>query len=147
MKRNGGHSIFEYIYRDAGNYKTHGRLLLAGHATPADEATVRASLDLDGVCFVAEQVGLTPLQPQHLRDCGVEAGELDHAYHEFAALRFAESGDMRGEAAKMTVFELVRRFREAAGHWNPERSPYASWQISGGARPPRRRQAPAPHVR
>ncbi|MDN5780478.1 MAG: hypothetical protein L0H23_00405 [Luteimonas sp.] len=122
MARNGDYSIFEYLYRDAGNYKTHGRVLLAGRATPADEATVRASLD--DACFVAEQVGIAPLQPQHLRDCGSETGELDHGFHEFAALRAAEAGDAGEEAARMTVVELVQRFREIAGRWDPGRSPF-----------------------
>src|SRR3546814_16964917 len=66
---------------DLGNYKTHGRVLLAGRATSADEAAIRASLD--DVCFVTEQVGIAPLQPQHLLDCGSEVGELDHGFHAF----------------------------------------------------------------
>lgn len=122
MARDGDYSIFEYLYCDAGNYKTHGTVLLAGRATPADEATVRASLD--DACFVAEQVGLAPLQPQHLHDCGSEAGELDHGLHEFAALRTTEAGEANGEAARMTVVELVQRFREVAGRWDPGRSPF-----------------------
>src|SRR3546814_1013410 len=98
MARDGNYSIFEYLYRDAGNYKTHGTVLLAGRTTPADEATVRASLD--DACFVAEQVGIAPLQPQHLLNCGSESGELDHGFHEFAVLRAAEAGEANGEAAR-----------------------------------------------
>src|SRR3546814_12977770 len=113
MARDGNYSIFEYLYRDAGNYKTHGTVLLAGRTTPADEATVRASLD--DACFVAEQVGIAPLQPQHLLNCGSESGELDHGFHEFAVLRAAEAGEANGEAARMTVVELVQRFREENG--------------------------------
>src|SRR3546814_11123662 len=110
MARAGDYSIFEYLYRDAGNYKTHDRVLLAGRATSADEAAIRASLD--DVCFVTEQVGLAPLQPPHLLDCGSEVGELDHGFHEFAPIHPAQAGAAHGEAARMTVGELVERFRE-----------------------------------
>jgi hypothetical protein len=122
MTRGGDYSILEYLYRDAGNYKTHGAVLLAGRAKPADAATIRASLD--DARFVVEQVGIAPLQPQHLRDCGSEAGELDHGFHEFATLRAAEGGEADGEVARMTVVELVQRFREAAGRWDPGRSKF-----------------------
>jgi hypothetical protein len=122
LPRSDSYSIFEYFYRDAGNYKTQGTVLLAGRATPAHEAMVRACLD--DACFVAEQVGISPLQPQHLQDCGSEMGELDHGFHEFSALRAAEAGEVNGAAARMTVVELVQRFRETAGRWDPARSPF-----------------------
>ena len=120
MERNGDFSVFEYLFRDAGNYKTHGSVLLAGRATPETDATIRASLD--DVCFVAEQVGIAPLQPRHLRECG-EADALDHGFHEFAGLGSVEAGQADG-AAEMTVAELVRRFRLATGRWNPALSPF-----------------------
>lgn len=122
MACDGDYSILEYLYRDAGNYKTHGTVLLAGRATPADEATIRASLDED--LFVVEQVGIAPLQPQHLLDCGSGPGELDHGFHEFAALRAAKPREVNGGAARMTVVELVQRFREMAARWDPGRSEF-----------------------
>src|SRR3546814_21194415 len=110
----------------------------AGRTTPPDVSTVRASLD--DACFVAEQVVIAPLQPQHLLNCGSESGELDHGFHEFAVLRAAEAGEANGEAARMTVVELVQRFREVAGRWDPVRSAYGRSQGRSGRRRPRGRR-------
>src|SRR3546814_18733440 len=98
MARDVDYIIFEYLYRDAGNYKTHGTVLLAGRTTPADEATVRASLD--DACFVAEQVGIAPLKPQHLLNCGSESGRLDHGFHKVAVMRAGTDAEAHGTAAR-----------------------------------------------
>lgn len=129
MERSDDHSVFEYLYRDAGNYKTHGSVLLAGRASPVDAAMIRASLD--DVCFVAEQVGIAPLQPRHLRDCAAEMGALDHGFHEFTGLRAAAAADADADAdaetMQMTVTDLVQRFRAAAGRWDPGLSPFGRY--------------------
>lgn len=46
--------VFEYLYRDAGNWKTYGTMLLEGDATGAREE-LSACLEW-GNNFVAEQV-------------------------------------------------------------------------------------------
>src|SRR3546814_10327911 len=59
-----GHfTVFEYMYRDAGNFKTEGRLLLSG-MDPEAEAVIRGCLEW-GDQFVAEQVGVPALCEDH----------------------------------------------------------------------------------
>lgn len=52
-------TVFEYLYRDAGNFKTYGRVLLLGRDEAA-EREIRACLEW-GDQFVAEQVGIPAL--------------------------------------------------------------------------------------
>ena len=63
------YTVFEYIYRDAGNLKTAGSLLLTG--TPGEaEAMIRTCLNR-AEHFVAEQVGVPSLCPEHFKATGV----------------------------------------------------------------------------
>ena len=112
MDKSGDHSVFEYLYRDAGNYKTHAQVLLRGRALDEDHAAIRRALD-DG-CFVPARVGLPSLHEQHWRDCGREFDEqLDHPLHEFTALRRARFLDIRTLTLHSTVAQLAARFTNA----------------------------------
>lgn len=77
-----GFCVFEYLYRDAGNWKTHGVLLLEGNCDGVLPALV-SCLEWNNQ-FVAEQVGIPPLQKQHFIECGEGPSDLDHAFHEFS---------------------------------------------------------------
>lgn len=114
--------VFEYMYRDAGNWKTYGALLLLGNAQGVSE-TLRECLEWDDL-FVAEQVGVPPLCEQHFIDCG-ETGpsELDHAYHEFVELRPATDEDISSMPLSGELDALMVRFRAAAGRWDVRLSP------------------------
>ena len=110
MERSGEYSVFEYLYRDGGNYKTHARILLRSNTLDEDHAAIRRALD-DG-CFVPARVGLASLHEQHWRDCGSEFDdELDHPLHEFAGLRPARPDDIEALAPNGTVAQLAVRFR------------------------------------
>lgn len=41
-------SVFEYMYRDGGNFKTHGELLLTGYS-PEAEQVIRGCLEWDNL--------------------------------------------------------------------------------------------------
>lgn len=99
------HSVFEYFYRDASNYKAFGSVLLAGNATNADRAEIEAKLTSDGV-FVAEFVGLEPLQA---RLEGFPSGD-DHIWHEYGGLRAAMADEVGELACWGTVEALVEQF-------------------------------------
>lgn len=104
------YSVFEYLYRDAGNYKTHARVLLRGCALPGDEAAIRAAVDDN--TFIPARVGLPSLHEQHWRDCGSEYdSQLDHPLHEFTELRPAQSDDIKTLRPIATVAQLAARFR------------------------------------
>ena len=114
------HTVFEYRYRDAGNWKTEGALLLAGAPRDA-EVTIRSSLEW-AEQFVAEQVGVPSLCPQHFEATGEGPSDLDHAYHEFIGLREATSVDLSQPLAG-SVSDLVEHMRAAAGRWDVTLSP------------------------
>lgn len=113
-------SIFEYLYRDAGNYKTWRSVLLVGRATPVDTEIVKAGLDR-GEFFIAEQIGVPAA---HAMADGAKPvpNEDDHVWHEFSELRPAEADDIVGEPWG-SVAELVARFRSVQ-RWDQRLSPH-----------------------
>ena len=113
--------IFEYQYRDAGNWKTQGELLLNGRAEDASDA-LRQCLE-SGDLFVAEQVGVPSLCEEHFSICGEGPSDLDHAYHEFIALRPATDEDVATLQVAGSLDDLLLRMRKAAGRWDVTLSP------------------------
>lgn len=114
-------SVFEYMYRDGGNFKTYGALLLSGGASGARER-LTACLE-SGDLFVAEQIGVSSLCPKHWEDCGDGPSDLDHAYHEFVDLRPATAEDQATLPMVASLEALITRFRLAAGRWDVSLSP------------------------
>jgi hypothetical protein len=109
------------MYRDAGNWKTHGVLLLSGDAEGACDA-LRECLEW-GDLFVAEQVAVPALCEEHFAACGEGPSELDHAYHEFVDLRPATDEDMATLAVAGSLDDLMARMRAAAERWDVSLSP------------------------
>jgi len=116
-----GYCVFEYMYRDAGNWKTHGALLFSGNADGLAES-LRQHLECQEL-FVAEQIGIPSLCAEHFADCGDGPSDLDHAYHEFADLRVATDSDVESMQATGSLDELMERIRAAAGKWDVSLSP------------------------
>lgn len=116
-------SIFDYLYRDAGNYKSWRSVLLEGCATSADIEAVKASLDR-GEFFIAEQLGIPAAyaKPEARKKTPTED---DHVWHEFSELRPAQAHERVGEPWG-TVAELVTRFRSVT-HWDERLSPH--WDL------------------
>ena len=111
-------TIFEYMYRDADNFKAFGSVLLDGPINEADKATVRSRLE-SGEFFIAEQVGLSPLYAQ-LYQWSNGPTESDHCWHEFVGFR--ESGESTDEfSSTIPAREFVGRFA-AVRDWNEELS-------------------------
>lgn len=113
-------TVFEFLYRDAGNFKTYGRILLLGQDEAA-EREIRACLEW-GDQFVAEQVGIPALYQAHWASVGDGPSDLDHAFHEFVGLRVAGSEDERLPVWG-TLKKLVARMKRAAGRWDVRLSP------------------------
>ena len=118
--RTASFSIFEYMYCDAGNFKTHGRLLLQGADADA-EATIRGCLEW-GNQFVAEQVGVPSLCREHWEAVGEGPSELDHVYHEFAGLS-APTADHAALPVCGALETLVSRMQAASRQWDVRLSP------------------------
>ena len=102
------YTVFEYLYRDAGNYKAWGSLLLAGTVTAEMETAFRELLD-SGEFFVAEQVGVPRLDRELWKLSGGPT-EDDHGFHEFHGFRSAT-----GEDLKEPVWGSVEGFFAAFG--------------------------------
>ena len=113
-------SVFEYLYRDGGNFKTHGLLRLSGWDDEA-EGIIRKCLEW-GDQFVAEQVGVPSLCNEHWESVGEGPSDLDHAFHEFVCLRTPEP-DEASLPVWGSVDELVSRMRAAARRWDVRLSP------------------------
>ena len=109
-------SVFEYLYRDAGNYKAWGELLLLGGATEADIEEIRCQLDL-GEYFVPELVGIPPLQVKLHQYSGGPSGD-DHIFHEFVDLRPATNLEADSLPLWGTLETLKARFQESGNGAN-----------------------------
>jgi len=111
--------IFEYLYRDASNYKAWGELLLSGMPSQNDIVALRARLESD-TYFVAEQVGI-PALCQELWEFGGPNCD-DHALHEFVTIR-AASEDERKSLRLFGNWSSFRKTFEAVTMWDYSLSP------------------------
>lgn len=121
-----GYSIFEYLYRDAGNYKVWGELLLEGELTNEEVSRLTARFD-EGELFIAEQIGVPTLYEELWRQCQCEPSEeLDHVWHEFSEVRAATSEDL----VRLTPWGVAAALRagvEKVEAWDLTRSP--NWEL------------------
>jgi hypothetical protein len=115
-----------YMYRDAGNWKTSGVVLLAGPLSAADQDRIFGSLD-SGLLFVAEQVGIPPLQRKHQEEYGAADADLDHAFHELIALRPASDSEIAEADMRLCSATTAAAFATVAGRWDCTYSPYGRW--------------------
>lgn len=103
--------VMEYLYRDAGNYKAWGYLLLKGISCAADEKTIRSCLD-SGEYFLPEKIGIPALQPQ-IWAAGFPRNSDDHDFHEFVELREATPTEINTMTAWGTLDDLLAHFRQS----------------------------------
>lgn len=112
--------VFEYLYRDASNYKAWGEILLSGIPSQSDIATLRACLESD-VYFVAEQVGI-PAAYKELWELSGGRSSDDHALHEFVALRVATVGERKTYPLFGELSSLLKAF-QSVSKWDYSLSP------------------------
>lgn len=129
MRESVSYSVLEYMYRDAGNWKTHGVALPLGNVG-ALEATIRSCLD-PGELFVPEQVLLPGLHRRHWNQYGDGPNDLDHAFHEFVGLRDVGKEDAELQPPIGSTVEVAALFLEARGRWDVRCSRYLREMYSG----------------
>jgi hypothetical protein len=113
-------TAFDYMYRDAGNFKAFGSILLEGVVTKTDRDLIRRSLD-GGEYFIAEQVGVLTLYDQLYRWSSGPT-KSDHCWHEFIGFReLAMPIDLIDDLAPAE--EFIARF-VAIEHWDLALSPH-----------------------
>jgi hypothetical protein len=114
------YTIFEYLYRDAGNGKTFGRLLLAGTAFMQDLEVLGDNLE-DGKLFIAERVGIPPLSGERWTVSN-GTSEEDYDFHEFAGLRAATIDEILEMRLFGDLDGLIRKFEHASQYWDSNAS-------------------------
>lgn len=112
--------IFEYIYRDASNYKAWGKVLLSGAPSDNEIEKLRSRLE-SGEYFVAEQVGI-PAVYKELWDLSGGPTCDDHSLHEFVALRVADEDERKSLLIFGDLANLLKTF-EAVTRWDYSLSP------------------------
>lgn len=115
-----GYCIFEYLYRDASNYKAWGEILLLGVPSQSDVASLKACLEAE-MYFVAEQVGI-PAVYKELWDLSGGPTDDDHALHEFVGLRAATVSETKAFPLFGELGSLLKAF-EAVSEWDYSLSP------------------------
>ncbi len=118
--------VFEYLYRDAGNFKACGALLLEGELGDADIALLQSKFD-GSEYFIAEQIGVPTLYETLWQECECEPSEeLDHVWHEFGDVRSATQEDLQSLKPLGTAKDFLARITKIQT-WKPEMS--RNWRL------------------
>ena len=104
-------TMFEFLYRDASNYKALNRFVLAGTLSAEEIQEIRACGDGDN--FIAEQVGLSHETP----DGAIT--QDDHAWCEFLDdENCGFTATAQASTVDLTAKQLLEKFRAAKGRWD-----------------------------
>jgi hypothetical protein len=114
-------SIFEYLYRDASNYKAWGKLLLSGTVSESCVITLQQCLESEEF-FIAEQVGIPPLYKELWNLSGGPTND-DHAFHTFFKLRPATAEEIATFPLWGELSLLLTSFRQVDNQWSCTLSP------------------------
>ena len=115
------YTTFVYLYRDAGNFKSEGRLLLYGKFTTAADNELRAAC-CDWDYFIAEQVDVPALYAELYKYSNGPTKD-DIAYHEFCHLCVATPEDNFSYPLWGNLESLVTKFKSVR-FWNCTLSPH-----------------------
>ncbi|MGE0773567.1 MAG: hypothetical protein AB7G25_04715 [Sphingomonadaceae bacterium] len=97
---------FEYLYRDASNYKIFGSVVLRGRCGQDLEGVLRARFQ-DGVYFIPEQIKIPPLQNKIEKYNENFPTEDDHVWHEFSGLRVLSVEGVSEDEYSVEVDDLI----------------------------------------
>jgi hypothetical protein len=100
---------FEYLYRDAGNWKKWGSVVFVGAPSPELDDRFRRACHLREL-FIADQIRVPEL---FFDEYPVNAD--DHCFHEFWSI--AETSDDLSDEHRRTIDEFVREFEQAGKRW------------------------------
>ena len=108
------YSTFGYLYRDGGNFKSWGMLLLSGDAGEADKKLLISCLE-SGLWFSAEKLGI-PVLYEGLTKFGPSS--LDHTWHEFEDLRPATQSEIESNECFGSLEALLKSFLKQQHYWH-----------------------------
>lgn len=116
-------TLFKYLYRDAGNFKSFGAVALEGEVTEAEADVAVAALQ-DGELFVAEQLGVPPLYAPLYRWSGGQTAD-DHCWHEFIALTPVGAAELPPGVPRIGAARTFLELLAAIEEWRCDLSPHA----------------------
>lgn len=114
------YSVFEYMYRDASNYKSFGVLWISGSVNGSMHQILRRCLECDDM-FIAEQVNIEPLYQKLFHYSNGRTID-DHSWHTFLGFR-PEKRLPKSVQLSGYIKEFVDRFVVAGKCWDPALSP------------------------
>lgn len=120
----GEYCVFEYLYRDASNYKAWGEILLSGSPTDSEIAALRVCLE-SGEYFVAEQLGIPAVYEELWKFSGGPT-ENDHALHEFIGVEAATEDEIESMPLFGTWLDLLTKFKFVVS-WDYALSPNSNF--------------------
>lgn len=110
----GGNTLFEFMYRDASNYKQSGAVVLNGRIEEAEVDRIVAALN-DGTFFIPEQVGLEHLHGQFTHGAAWDEDD-DHVWHTISAISYTDQpANAKGLA---DVHEFVGNWPDSPDGWD-----------------------------
>lgn len=115
------YTTFEYLYRDASNYKGWGGIILVGILTESDEKLIKQRLE-SGEFFIAEQIGIPSLYEQLWQYSNGQQTEDDHVWHTAHRFHEASPSDFANFSVWGTVEEFVAKILMVR-EWNLSLSP------------------------
>lgn len=123
---------FDYMYRDAGNFKAHGSIVVLGKISPRDRQKILRSMEAEEF-FVAEQVGIPPLYEDLFRWSGGMT-RSDHAWHSFVGLHDVDAAEERPEPIWGSACALIDAFA-AVEEWDDRLSSNFNGLLTNSLRP------------
>ena len=99
---------FEYLYRDAGNFKRWGEVVFSNPSNISKKLLTSMAGDalIDGLYFVASKAGIPDL---HFSDYNEQ---LDHGWHEMH--EFQPTTDVVSDPENRTIDEFLESLRYAS---------------------------------
>lgn len=118
-------TLFNYLYRDAGNHKAWSTLALDGEVAAERWNAALAKLESEEF-FIAEQLGVPPLY-RELYKWSWGPTSADHCWHAFAQIQVVDAPEAdayRWGAAEAFVASLL-----AVDEWRGELSPHFAIRV------------------
>jgi hypothetical protein len=99
---------FEYLYRDAGNYKNWGEIVFSNpHNLDTDFiSTMAEKVLIDGAYFVASKAGVPDLHVE------IYDENLDHGWHEFYSFQLTDEAPT--DSQKRDIETFIRSLQHAS---------------------------------
>jgi hypothetical protein len=115
-------TVFEYAYRDAGNYKAFGTVYLSGELTVEERQAVTARFESE-TFFVAEQLEIPTLYDELYRWSSGPT-EADHCWHSIEGFDLIDGLRLPADAREWGAASDFYSQVDAVKNWDGSMSPH-----------------------